>query len=161
MVASKFIVLLLFAMFSVVGGMIAIPGLSMAPTPTTMAYAQIGTVPPTLGTTQPPPLNMDPSVVPQLAAQDPSFAAFEQLRKSCENAYLYGNSTMTSAQCDTSLQQGVTKWCGLDAYHPQKCEWASFWAGHFSSMNNALQAFGGEGFGIDDLLGGGGRGLLE
>jgi hypothetical protein len=67
---------------------------------------------------------------------------------------------MTSAQCDTTLQQGVDKWCGIEAFHEQKCEWASFWAGHYSQMNSALEAFGGEGFGIDDLLGGGGRGLL-
>lgn len=40
----------------------------------------------------------------------------EEIRKSCENAYLYGNSTMTSAQCDTLLQQGVDKRCGIEAF---------------------------------------------
>jgi hypothetical protein len=66
-----------------------------------------------------------PEFYAQLEAEDPSFAAFNDIFDTCSDNILYGNGTIPHFQCMQSLQQGVDKWCGIENFHQLKCENAS------------------------------------
>jgi hypothetical protein len=82
-----------------------------------------------------------PTTASRLAAKDPYFARFEQVFDSCMDLP-FGNATTTPAQCQSSLQQGADRWCGIEFYEALKCKHASELVRQFSYVNNLLGAFG-------------------
>jgi hypothetical protein len=76
-----------------------------------------------------------------LAAEDPVFARFEQVLDSCSDLP-FGNATITPAQCQSSLQQGADRWCGIEFYDQLKCQYASEMVKHFNRINNILGGLG-------------------
>jgi hypothetical protein len=86
-----------------------------------------------------------------LTAEDPAFATFKQISNDCMNRITYGNVTITTQQCELSLQQGADRWCGFEQYHQEKCEYASGVARAFKNFNNDIAAILGEGADIPAL----------
>jgi hypothetical protein len=86
-----------------------------------------------------------------LTAEDPAFATFKQISDDCMNRITYGNVTITTQQCELSLQQGADRWCGFEQYHQEKCEYASGVARAFKNFNNDIAAIFGEGTDIPAL----------
>ena len=60
-----------------------------------------------------------------LIAQDPQFKAFTEIWVNCLNHLGYLNGTISEEQCNATFDEGTGKWCGLEQYDMQKCDYAS------------------------------------
>src|SRR3712207_5386918 len=108
------------------------------------AIAQFTTTtpPPTTTAADEPKVIIDgPTTAARLAAEDSYFARLEQVFDSCMNLP-FRDATITPAQCQSSLQQGADRWCGIEFYDALKCEYASELVRQFNHINNRLGAFG-------------------
>jgi hypothetical protein len=105
------------------------------------ALAQITGIAPTPPPTNEPNVIIDRPTAARLAAEDPYFATFEQVLDSCMDL-IFGNATITPAQCQTTMQQGADRWCGLEFYDQLKCNYASEMTRQFNRINNLLGGFG-------------------
>jgi hypothetical protein len=82
-----------------------------------------------------------PDHIANMSAQDPEFAAFQEVLDMCQGYSLpleemhRNNATMTYDQCVRTMQQSVDKWCSLAAYQKDKCETASLQFGTFTAFN--------------------------
>jgi hypothetical protein len=110
--------------------------------PSTQTAPQTTTAP-----SLPPPQNN----LEILAAQDPAFANFKQIADDCMDRITYGNVTITTQQCELSLQQGADRWCGFEQYHQQKCEFASTVTKAFKNFNRDIAGILGEGADVPPL----------
>ena len=113
--------------------------LSLVALPTTLITAQMTTTTPPQ--TNEPKVIIDRPTAARLAAEDPYFARFEQVLDSCMDLPL-GNATITPAQCQSSMQQGADRWCGIEFYDALKCEYASELVRQFNRINSLLGGFG-------------------
>lgn len=75
-----------------------------------------------------PPTQLEPEIdvgqlIQRLEAEDPSFAAYNDMFFDCSNNVIYGNGTMSHVECLQALEQGVEKWCGggPEQFHITKC----------------------------------------
>lgn len=52
---------------------------------------------------------------------------------------VFGNGTLSHIQCMQSMQQGIDKWCGIEAYHVVKCEYSQTAVGMYQGLSFASQ----------------------
>lgn len=110
--------------------------------PAIAQFTTTTTPPPPTTTADEPKVVIDrPTTAARLAAEDLYFARFEQVFDSCMDLP-FGSATTTPAQCQSSLQQGADRWCGIEFYDALKCKYASELVRQFSPINNLLRAFG-------------------
>jgi hypothetical protein len=76
-----------------------------------------------------------------LIAQDPQFKTFTEIWVNCLNHLGYLNGTISEEQCNTTFDEGTNKWCGLEQYNIQKCEYASKLVLVYENMRLLFQGF--------------------
>jgi plastocyanin len=89
-----------------------------------------------------------PDRIANLSAQDPEFAAFQEMLDMCRGYNLppnqrhLNNATISYDQCVRTMQQSVDKWCSLAAYQEDKCETASLEFSTFTAFNEIMNILG-------------------
>jgi hypothetical protein len=76
-----------------------------------------------------------------LIAQDPQFKTFTEIWVNCLNHLGYLNGTISEEQCNTTFDEGTNKWCGLEQYDMQKCEYASNLVRIYENIRTSFQVF--------------------
>ncbi|MFL6474423.1 MAG: hypothetical protein ACJ701_05380 [Nitrososphaera sp.] len=77
------------------------------------------------------------SVIEELKSQDVAFANFDLImEEQCLNHS--GNGTMSQYQCAQTILNAQERWCGLEAYHKEKCDYINGLAAVFSIENEVF-----------------------
>jgi hypothetical protein len=77
--------------------------------------------------------------IERLQSEDPSFKAFGEIFIECGDSAVFGNGSFSHIQCLTSMQDGIDKWCGIEAYDVLKCEYAQTAMGLYQGIVLASQ----------------------
>jgi hypothetical protein len=77
--------------------------------------------------------------IERLQSEDPSFQAFGDILLNCAEGTVFGNGSFSHIQCLSNLQDGIDKWCGIEAYDELKCEYSQTAMGMYQGIALASQ----------------------